>query len=135
MQAKQRGFTLLEVLLAGFILFLTISVTTLIYKGALLSSGKAERSLAISAAAPAIHRLVTEQVRNIGVANNSLGDGRYGDIEYRWEAALISIGKPSLALVELNDLEDTQVYSLWNVELSLQKGPLVKTYNFTEISW
>ncbi|MDG1204653.1 MAG: prepilin-type N-terminal cleavage/methylation domain-containing protein [Pseudomonadales bacterium] len=135
MQAKQQGFTLLEVLLAGFILFLTISVTTLIYKGALLSSGKAERSLAISAAAPAIRRLVTEQVRNIGVANNSLGDGRYGDIEYRWQAALISIGKPSLALVELNDLEDTQVYSLWNVELSLQKGPLVKTYNFTEISW
>ncbi|MDC0052690.1 prepilin-type N-terminal cleavage/methylation domain-containing protein [Gammaproteobacteria bacterium] len=135
MQAKQQGFTLLEVLLAGFILFLTISVTTLIYKGALLSSGKAERSLAISAAAPAIRRLVTEQVRNIGVANNSLGDGRYGDIEYRWEAALISIGKPSLALVELNDLEDTQVYSLWNVELSLQKGPLVKNYNFTEISW
>ena len=135
MQAKQRGFTLLEVLLAGFILFLTISVTTLIYKGALLSSGKAERSLAISAAAPAIHRLVTEQVRNIGGANNSLGDGRYGDIEYRWQAALIYIGKPSLALVELNGLQDTQVYSLWNVELSLQKGPLVKNYNFTELSW
>ena len=135
MQAKQRGFTLLEVLLAGFILFLTISVTTLIYKGALLSSGKAERSLAISAAAPAIHRLVTEQVRNIGLSNNSLGDGRYGDIEYRWQATLIYIGKPSLALVELNGLQDTQVYSLWNVELSLQKGPLVKTYNFTEISW
>jgi hypothetical protein len=135
MQAKQQGFTLLEVLLAGFILFLTISVTTLIYKGALLSSGKAERSLAISAAAPAIRRLVTEQVRNIGGANNSLGDGRYGDIEYRWQAALISIGKPSLVLVELNDLEDTQVYSLWNVELSLQKGPLVKNYNFTELSW
>lgn len=135
MQAKQQGFTLLEVLLAGFILFLTISVTTLIYKGALLSSVKAERSLAISAAAPAIRRLVTEQVRNIGGANNSLGDGRYGDIEYRWQAALISIGKPSLVLVELNDLEDTQVYSLWNVELSLQKGPLVKNYNFTELSW
>ena len=135
MQAKQQGFTLLEVLLAGFILFLTISVTTLIYKGALLSSGKAERSLAISAAAPAIHRLVTEQIRTGGVANNPLGQGRYGDIEYRWQASLAYIGKPSLMLVNLNNLEDTQIYSLWTVELSLQRGPLIKSYNFIEISW
>ena len=52
MKAKNSGFTLIEVLIAGVIMMMVISSTILIYQGALIASQKAERSAAISAAVP-----------------------------------------------------------------------------------
>ena len=61
--SRQRGFTLLEVLLAGFILFMVLSSMTLVYRGALLSSEKASRALSIAAALPMIRVIVTQQLK------------------------------------------------------------------------
>ena len=61
---KSAGFTLLEVLLAAFILFLVITSVTLVYRGAILSSGKAERSLLISGSVPSIRMIITEAFRD-----------------------------------------------------------------------
>ena len=59
---KHSGFTLLEVLISGFILFMVVASTTLVYQGALLSSGKAEQSLIFATAVSPIRRIVSEYI-------------------------------------------------------------------------
>ena len=133
MRVKQGGFTLLEVLLAGFILFLVLSSMVLVYRGAMLSSSKAERSLLISAAVPPIRSLITERLREKAPIANHNGAGRYADMEYRWVATLTDIGRPS-AIVE-EDAGVTLRYFLWDVEVTVSRGDARRNYRFREISW
>ena len=95
LQAKQRGFTLLEVLLAGFILFLVLTSMTLVYRGAMLSSSKAERSLLMSAAVPSVRSLITESLRSDSPNASHRGADSFGDMDYTWDATLTYTGRPS----------------------------------------
>ena len=81
---SQKGFTLIEVLVAAFILFLALTSSALIYKGALLSSAKAEQSVSISAAAQAIRQLVREDFNDSVGSGVLSGDGQFGDFSFKW---------------------------------------------------
>ena len=70
---RQRGFTLLEVLIAGFILFLVISSMTFVYRGAFLSSNKAESAIKFTAAIPSIKQLVSGKIRASAKEQNLSG--------------------------------------------------------------
>ena len=133
MQAKQSGFTLLEVLLAGFILFLVLTSMTLVYRGAMLSSSKAERSLLMSAAVPSVRSLITESLRSDAPNASHRGADSFGDMDYTWDATLTYTGRPS---------EDLQIdagielrYFLWDIEVTVSRGDAVRNYRFKEISW
>ena len=131
MRTKQSGFTLLEVLLAGFILFLVLSSTTLIYKGALLSSGKAERNLSISAAVPSIRVLISKTFSEVTGTFTRSGAGSYGALDFKWDATLVSRGVST----EVAGEESTRrSFYLWDVKLELKKGNVVRNYNFREVS-
>lgn len=133
MQAKQRGFTLLEVLLAGFILFLVLSSMALVYRGAMLGSGKAERSLLMSAAILPIRSLITEHLRKKASIENDNGAGRYADMDYRWVATLNAIGRPSAIIEEDAGIEVR--YFLWDIEVIVSRGNVRRNFRFREISW
>ena len=132
---RQQGFTLLEVLLAGFILFLTIATMTMVYRGALLSSSKAENSLEISAALPFVRPIVTEQLRAASNATSRVGKGEYGGVIYSWAASAVIKGRPSLDILEINGVADEYEYLLWDVELKLRRDNREKIYTFLELSW
>jgi hypothetical protein len=126
---QQQGFTLLEVLLAGFILFITIATMTMVYRGALLSSNKAEESLALSGSLPFI------RLREGSDDIIRLGKGRYGEISYTWVANAQLKGRPSLDILEINGEADRYEYLLWTVQLTLLHKSRTKAYTFEEISW
>lgn len=130
---KQRGFTLLEVLLAGFILFLVLTSMTLVYKGALLSSYKAERSLIMSSAVLPIRRLISDKIQVSTRSVTLSGDGSFGAVTYSWQAILAATGRPSEMIMEHNG--DEIQYFLWAVDLRIQQGKMVRSYRFSEISW
>ena len=130
---KSAGFTLLEVLLAAFILFLVITSVTLVYRGAILSSGKAERSLLISGSVPSIRMVITEAFRDNPQYEGHVGEGSYGKLNYQWVATLTHLGQPSL-LLQRDTGRDIRYY-LWHVELQVSRGGASRTYNFSEISW
>lgn len=130
---QQKGFTLLEVLLSGFILFLVLSSMTLVYRGALLSSSKAEKSVVISSSVLPIRRLVSDKVRHGMPLRELAGDGAFGKVSYSWRAILAATGKPSALTIE-NSGEELE-YFLWHVDLYLQQGKVTRTYRFSEISW
>jgi Tfp pilus assembly protein PilV len=64
--SSQRGFSLLEVLLAGFILFLVLSSMTLVYRGAILSSAKAESAITFTSSIMPIKQLIADRLRGQG---------------------------------------------------------------------
>ena len=94
---SQAGFTLLEVLIASVILFSVIVTSTLVYRGAMLSSDKAEQALSVSVAAHSIQRIVTDEFRELKDRSQSSGEGRYGEITYRWRAEETHKGTRTIA--------------------------------------
>ena len=131
MRIKQSGFTLLEVLVAGFILFLVLNSTTLVFRGALLSSGKAERVLNISAAVPSIRVLISDTFLELTGTTTRSGQGSYGALDYEWNATPIGHGMSSAVAGEESA---TRSYYLWDVQLTVTKGNLIRNYNFREVS-
>ena len=131
---SQDGFSLIEVLLSGFILFLVITVTMLVYRGALFSSEKAENALALSANVDSIRRLISDGFQAGRYTSLTNGSGSYGAIKYQWEATLTHIGNPPKIISEISGLGDDLRYYLWNIKLKIQSDGRVSYYNFVELS-
>ena len=129
MSTKQHGFTLLEVLLAGFILFLTLTTLTEVYRGALLSSSKAEQVLSMTGPIPSIKAIISDAVIEGGERS---GEGSYGGLDYAWVATLAYQGRPTLAILE--EAPNAKFF-LWDIRVKVIKGNLVRDYNFRELSW
>ena len=131
---KQSGFTLLEVLLAGFILFLTIMAMTLVYRGALLSSAKAEQSLSVVASVPSIRAIISEKFHRSVSEGIYFGSGVFGSVNFSWVATLRLEAEPNRIFADDSGLDVEFRYSLWDVELTLTKGNLTRRYSFSEVS-
>jgi len=132
---QQQGFTLLEVLLAGFILFITIAAMTMVYRGALLTSSKAEKSLDISAVVIPVRQLISDQVGKNSHLASSFGEGRYGEVNYRWKSSRTHVGFPSPILMEDSGLFNDLRYYLVEVDVQFQLGSLTRDYQFKEMAW
>lgn len=132
---QQQGFTLLEVLLAGFILFITIAAMTMVYRGALLTSSKAEKSLDISAVVIPVRQLISDQVGKNSHLASSFGEGRYGEVNYRWKSSRTHVGFPSPILMEDSGLFNDLRYYLVEVDVQFQIGSLTRDYQFKEMAW
>jgi len=128
----QSGFTLLEVLLASFILFSTIVTMTLVYRGALLSSSKAEQALSVSVAAHAVQRIVTDEFRQLTDKSQAFGEGQYGEVTYSWRA--IETHRGTRRGSEDASTPDRE-FTLWRIDLSMSKGMMTKQFDYSEISW
>ena len=132
---RQNGFTLLEVLIAGFILFLTIAAMTMVYRGAMLSSAKAESSLEISAAVPSIRQSISSIFQAGDLSGTPAGEGRFGQVGYYWSAKMTYSGQPAEIILEDSGAGEDLVYFLWQVDLRVTLGSVERTYKFSEISW
>ena len=132
---SQRGFTLLEVLMAGFILFLTIAAMTLVYRGALFSSEKADKFLQMSSAVMPIRQIISDKLRQADYRDAGTGDGSYGYVDYSWKANLTYSGKPSRILQEGASSDPDLEYYLWQVDISLSSGTLNRKYQFSMVTW
>lgn len=129
MNNRERGFTLLEVLLAGFILFLTLTSLTEVYRGAILSSGKAEQVLSMTGPILPIRVMISEALVDGGAR---FGEGNYGEVDYKWAATLAYEGRPALTVLEETP---NARYFLWDLDIKVTKGNLVRQYNFSELTW
>jgi len=130
---KVSGFTIIEILLAGFIMFLVLTTMTQVYRGALLSSDKAETTLRISGGVPAIQANISQSIRSNGQVGDHGGDGQFGELRFKWFATLTHSGEPSVILQE--DAGREIQFFLWYVELEVTGKGQTRRYNFTEVSW
>jgi len=136
---KAEGFTLIEVMVAAVILFSVIASVSLIYRGAFISSQKANDHIEITGVLPSILATLRHQIRE--QANSSLtklnDQGITWGVNYEWQAELLEFkSAPEKFDADSGQFGTPQKrYKLWQVTLILKKNGLSKQYTFKELSW
>jgi prepilin-type N-terminal cleavage/methylation domain-containing protein len=134
-----QGFTLIEVLVAAVILFSSIAMVSMVFRGAFISSEKANNHMVISGVLPAVLATLRQDIRQQGnlTLTQLTNNGAMWDVDYQWQAALLSyesapekFDPQSGKLVTL-----APKYKLWEVQLTLKYKSLLKHYQFNELSW
>jgi len=133
---NQKGFTLIEVLVASFILFLVIAAITMVYRGALLSSHKAERALQLSSLVEPISEQIRLQLQS-STNNEVQGQGSMGAITFNWSAieAFQAKAPPSVDAEQGDIFQSEKTFKLWNITLELKLKSATRNYDFSEVSW
>lgn len=135
---RANGFTLIEVLVSSVILFSVISIMTLIYRGAVGASMKAEQVVHISQGLPFAINDIRNYIRSNGAKFNVLdGQGLAVNTKYSWNAEVVDFkAPPSKFDVDQTKFVDYEKkFKLWLVELELSRGEVKYSYKFEEVSW
>lgn len=136
---KQQGFTLIEVLVAGFILFLVISATTLVYRGAALSSQKAEQTLYINGILPLILDEVAFaiQEKGQGTVESLQSSGEMAETNYQWTAVVVEfLAAPPKIIAEAGIVQSQpKRFKTWQVSLSISYKGYERALSYQELSW
>lgn len=133
------GFTLIEVMVASVILFSVIATVSMVYRGAFLSSKKANEHINISAVIPSVLAVIQSDIRSKGSEQQNLLTGKSSawEVKYQWQAKLLEEKSPPRKYDAFtNKLENAPVkYKLWQVQLTLEYEGFLKQYEFKELSW
>lgn len=133
---RERGFTLLEVLIAATILFTVLAVATETYRNSLLASSRAEGIVALLTPLPLITSSIRSQLRSNPVEALTGGSEVLG-VDYRWEAATVRYGSPPRRFdADATDFIDYPPrFRLYDVKLTLQRGSQERTFLYQEVAW
>lgn len=133
---QQRGFTLIEVLIAAAILFMVLSLATVSFKTARQSSSKAATELQLLSPLPFIMDTVRTQIR-LNPMPNLEGDGAFDGVSYRWTAVTEKYQAP-IAFFDPESMSQNKFkprFRLYKVELLLQAGQRERTVIYKELAW
>lgn len=141
---KTQGFTLIEVLVSSLILFMTITAMFSLYRGSLLSSNKAERSLDYANQVMQIKSVVSHAIRQSSGANTLSNSGQMGPVGYRWEASVVQVGVAEhpenfpierIADLGINSPDGATPIYLWRVDMTMTLENSQREFEFWELSW
>lgn len=134
---KSRGFTLVEVMIAGVILIISVSAMTLVYRTAALSSQKASDNVKFSSSVGLIFNTIQAQIRGGYATAPMAGEGTIAGVKYRWTSRLLRRrGAAKKFDIENEDWTEQPIrYYLWDVELTVESGSRDRVYRFKELSW
>jgi len=137
--SKSTGFTLIEVMVASVILIASIAAMSMIYRGAFISSEKADGHINITGVLPSVLATVRNEIRiqgnsaKIQLGNQSLAC----DVNYQWQANLLEFKSAQKRFDPDTGKYFTphKKYKLWQVNLTLERKGISKQYQFNELSW
>tara|TARA_R110000772_G_scaffold154487_1_gene265505 strand:+ start:8569 stop:9030 length:462 start_codon:yes stop_codon:yes gene_type:complete len=136
---QQQGFTLIEVMVASVILFSSIAAVTMLYRGAYLSSDKANQQVNTTGMIPIILANVRNEIRMQGNTHQTTLTGKSAawQVNYSWQAQMVEHkGAPVKIDTDSGDyITPPPKYKLWDVKLTLINKTTSKSYQFYELSW
>lgn len=136
---RNNGFTLIEVLVASVILFSVITSVSLIYRGALLSSAKAQANIQIANVMPIAIKQIRFNIRarTTGSITELNGNNTFWGVGVTWRASRINFAAPPpLYDIDSNqEQEQANKYFLWHVEAQFLLHETTKKIEFKEVSW
>lgn len=136
MMNKSKGFTLIEVLVAGFILFLVLAGATEVYRGALTSSLKAERNLQASSAIPLIAETIKVTIREQHAETSLSGSGVALNTSYTWTATVARQANPPKRVdPQFGEIQQNHWFKEWQVQVVLSWRDSQQNYAFKVLSW
>lgn len=134
--ARARGFTLIEVLIAAAILFVVLAVAGYSYRGALLSSRRAEGFVRLVTPLPMIVASVRDDLRRRPDERRE-GEAELLGVHYRFEATTARY-EPPAARFDPDRGEFTQYaprFRLYDVRLVLTRAAQKREYRYQELAW
>jgi prepilin-type N-terminal cleavage/methylation domain-containing protein len=133
---SNKGFTLIEVLIAAVILFSALALTAELFKASSFSSEKAYRSALFNqvhpAAVSAIKLQLKEKVRNSSI-ETSRGTVTIFGIVYSWNATILSIKPP--AFYQGDIALGKPRFGLYNVDVTATWKQKEQTFSFEVATW
>ena len=137
---EQRGFTLIEVLIAAVIMFPVLATATLSLRGAMHASERASRKTELLAPLSWITPTIRERLREYpgdNLATERSGEGVVFGVEYRFHALLVrSAAPPSRFDVDAAEfVEYAPRFGLYDVELELEREGEKSRFVYQELAW
>jgi prepilin-type N-terminal cleavage/methylation domain-containing protein len=134
---NDKGFTLIEVLLASVILIITISTMTLIYRTAAISSLTASDNVKLNGSVGFIMNDIKSQVRGNNATTELSGKGILSGVEYAWRTELEQLkSAPPRFDTDAGWLKNQpKRFYLWNVKLNVSYKGRQLDFVYKEISW
>lgn len=133
---RQRGFTLIEVLIAAVIMFTVLATATMSLRGALLASERAARTTELLASLPWITPTIRDSLRQDPAPERS-GEGVMFGVAYRFRATTVRFGAPPRRfdpdVTEFIDYPPR--FRLYDVELQLERDGEKETFLYQELAW
>ncbi len=136
----ERGFTLIEVLIAAVIMFTVLATATVSLRGAMHASERASRTTELLAPLPWITPTIRERLREHpgdNLATERSGEGVVFGVEYRFHASLVrSAAPPSRFDVDAAEfIEYAPRFGLYDVELELEREGEKSRFVYQELAW
>ncbi len=137
---EQRGFTLIEVLIAAVIMFTVLAMATVSLRAAMHASERASRKTELLAPLPWITPTIRERLREYpgdNLATERSGEGIMFGVEYRFHALLVRSGAPPPQFdVDAADfIEYAPRFGLYDVELELEREGEKSRFVYQELAW
>ena len=131
----QRGFSLIETLVAAVILFSVLTSSFLAFQGSIIGSKKAQTRVELLKTVPQIRAEITRRLQGRGLTS---GAGIVDEVHYDWTAEVKAVG--FVYDVQSGSGDDLSVpgerrFSLWNVVLEVGVESSEREFVFTELSW
>jgi len=111
----------------------------MIYRGAFLSSEKANNHINISAVLPSVLANIRNEIRNNESNNITMlaNKANAWQVTYQWQAEVVQQKMPAKKLDPFTQelAMPPKTFKLWHVQLALELNGLTKKYQFSELSW
>lgn len=135
-KCRQRGFTLLEVLVAGILLVIVLGLTTESYGLLQMSSGKAQAALQTDRVATLLLQSIKDEIQS-SEGQQRGGAGQFDGADFQWTATLEEFKAPPSRAVADDQFIATYAprYMLFRVELALQTPQNRAEYTFKVLAW
>jgi len=133
---RERGFTLLEVLIAATILFAALAVATETYRSALSASSRAEGLVSLLTPLPLITSSIRSELRSKPVEKLDGGAELLG-VNYAWQATTARYGSPPRRFdPDATDFVDYPPrFRLYDVRLELRRAGQERVFLYQELAW
>lgn len=138
MVSTNKGFTLLEVLVASVIMISAVAAISMAYRGAFIASERAEKHVNITSAMPMILSQVRKAIRQpTSESSTEPHRERIWGVNYQWRAEAVANRKPPQRYdVEAEDFVTSErEFTLWRVILDVEQNGIRQQYEFFEVSW
>lgn len=134
---KQRGFTLMETLVAGFIMFLVLAATVEVYRGGLMSSQKATDTIIEHNSVQTLLPIIQAELQLQHQQDSAYGKTLVGGKPYKWEAqVLANKTRPQMFDADLGQFVTPKgTIKFWQVTLWLGNRNSDRSLSYQELTW
>lgn len=137
MNKLQKGFTLIEVLIAATILFAVISIVSQTYRGATISSTKATRTAELLGITPLLLDTIRFRIKLENGTKDIAEEGILNGFQFNWHAQIIRKGSAPdrLSPEDGGIVSFDNKFFIWKVALIIKKEDYSQSFEFEELTW